>query len=200
MPFVRPGRGRLPADVGAPGLWLRFRRLSPDADAGGLSFSGAPEGGGQSGRHHRRPLDGPFPAGMGRAGIRPLERPDQLDRIGRSGHPVFFRDGELCGGIRARRDAAPGGARLAPRPRNAAGSRGGDSQRPAPGHTLERAFSGGCFRLVEARPERPRGQGHQPLEQPPHGGPPGSGPKTVCAHQHGPQGAGPRSRPDCSGR
>ena len=146
----------------------------------------------QSGRHHRRTLDGPFPARMGRAGIRPLERPDRLDRIGGSGHQVFFRDGELCGGIRARRAAAPGGARLAPRPRSAAGSRGGDPQRPAPGHTLERAFSGGCFRLVEARPERPRGQGHQPLEQPPHGGPPGSGAKTVRAHQHGPQGAGPR--------
>ncbi|MCK7531994.1 MAG: hypothetical protein MZV63_13705 [Marinilabiliales bacterium] len=42
LPFVRPGRGRLPADDGAPGLRLRLRRLSPDADAGGLSFSRSP--------------------------------------------------------------------------------------------------------------------------------------------------------------
>ncbi|MCK7482614.1 MAG: hypothetical protein M0C28_39975 [Candidatus Moduliflexus flocculans] len=111
LPFVRPGRGRLPADVGAPGLRLRLRRLPRDADAGGLSCLPEPlKAEDAAGGHHRRPVDGPLPAGMGRAGIRPLERPDRLDRIGRSRHPVFFRDGELCGGIRDRRAAARRGA------------------------------------------------------------------------------------------
>ena len=74
----------------------------------------------------------------------------------------------------------------------AAGGRGGDSQRPEPRHPLERALPDGHYGRFANGTERPRGQGHQPLEQPPHGGPPGSGAKTVCAHQHGPEAAGPR--------